>query len=99
MKSVDFELENGIATFDVTHFLAAKDARGWDPPEPGELELDDMGTFTSEDGTKSGFAYDDLVEAMAAMHGVGHESARELINEHAYQSVIDQYADDFDDHD
>ncbi len=94
---VEFELENGHAAFEVTHYAAGRLARGWDPPEPTEVELDDMGEFVHEDGTRSAFSHDDLVEAIAAYHGINHEAAKYKILEDAVEQIVEHLESDFDD--
>ena len=97
MTTVYFSLPGGAAEFEVRDFQAAGRFRWGEPPEPGEITLENDGIWTNDDGDQSPITMEGLVRLYMYVHGVGETEAARRIEDDAYDDVMNQMEEAFDD--
>jgi hypothetical protein len=97
MTYVTLSPPGGDADFEVLHFQPAGRFRWNEPPEPGEITLANEGIWTSDDGGQLPVTMEEMVRIYMLAFGLCEADAASKIEDEAYDDVLRQWEEAYDD--
>ena len=99
MSTVTFSLPGGEAEFEISHFQQAGPFRWNEPPEPGEITLQEVGSWTNDDGVTAPISISQLAVVYSVYYKIDMVAAGRRIEDEAYEQVCQQLQDAYDERD